>query len=390
MYKNFLTDKTLVCFIAFAPFFMYVDRGLFNILLAFLLIFFIFLYKKNILSLKNENFLKAISIFLILLPLIDIVSTKTIPFSNILNALMVIVFFFIIQAIFFHSKNKQVNIKIFLKTLFYTMSFIAVILIVSWLIDVNLLLSVKKTEIIPFNHNSFHSSHTFLVAGLGLYLYFFIKEKKSLLNILCIIALFTSAYISQGRTAILTMSVGFLIFTYVYFLKNSRKTIKILAITILMMISIFSISYISSGDGLAVGKIHTSGRFDGYVKYVEYTLEHAPLFGLGINGGEKLYKMKIIPYKHPHNIFIEALVATGVVGVLLLISLLSYIFYLFLKAYLRATITIDKALLASSFCMFIISSQGFWSIWNKHHLMIMFLYLFMAFFIAKASKQAVD
>lgn len=383
--KSFTLENILVFLIAISPSLMYTGRSLFNIVLPLILITFIITYKSNIDFFNHDALLKAIALFLVALPFVSFLSTASISWEYLANAFAVIIFLFILQTVFFKTTHHQKNRTLFLKILFYSVSLLAIVLTISYLINIDLFLSIKKLHITPFDHAVFHSKQTFLIAGLGLYLYYFIKEKKSFLNIICLAAIIISAFASFGRTAIITMIVGLLVFSYIYYLQNSKTIVKVFVIGLLILASLFPIAYISTGDSFDVTKIHTSGRFDGYQKYIDYTLQHAPILGLGVDGSKMLFDKRIIPHKHPHNIVVEVFVATGLIGVIFLITVVSYILFLIGKAYIKAQETIAKALIASSFSMFMISSQGFWSLWNRSHLMIMLLYLFFSFFILKSS-----
>jgi O-antigen ligase len=126
----------------------------------------------------------------------------------------------------------------------------------------------------------------------------------------------------------------------------------------------FQSTFSSKGDRM-------SGRFTVYEESFD-RFKTAILTGHGIKSSTDNYiivkhKDSNEEVKHPHNIWLELLLDTGLIGAF---SFLIFIVYLFKSFYTktRNISSIHKATIFATLCSIFLSSLSSWSIWSGNHI----------------------
>ena len=379
-------ENLFAAFFACTPFFIYLGRAFFYIHFFIVLAIFIVFYLKKVKKEGFGYFLKILILYFVVSVLINIAPSEFGAFDNSEKALSV---FFMTSAfclccaqVYCFSKNSNNNQIVSLKTIFYTASLASFIVLLGWFFDVNIIHSVKYKKIVTFKDWQFHSAHNFLALCTGFLLYYFSKN-KSILNSICLGIFFMGALASQGRTAIITISACSAL--YIFLSSRYRFKLKTYAlIAVLFMTALFSVTYISSGDPFAFTKIHTSNRTSGGLKYIEYVAEHSPITGLGVDGPDHLRNEKVIRYGSPHNLFLDAYVTMGAVGLVWFTLFLLLLGVGIKRLYACSQDRHAKAMLVTVFAAWPIDGQAFLSIWSKHNMVLVFFCLFLAIAIVRS------
>ena len=373
---------------AAVPFFMYLGRAFFYIHFAIVVVWFLlFFEKKSLIKNRFSAFVIFTFIYFILTVLINIIPSEY-DFANNISkqvaiALMVLAFCYIMEYLFLNSENLETNQSIAVKTVFFGLAALSFLILFGYILQINLLHSIKYFKIVKFSHSMYHSTQNFLAIGFPFLLYYFFRNRSFLSAFLlsvCILAHFAS----YGRTAILVVLISGAV--YLYLSSSGRRNFPLYFLILCCAgIALISVTYISSGDPFAFSKIHTSKRVEGALLYVQYVSENGHYLGLGVDGADFLRQKGVIPYGSPHNIFLEAYVSLGLSG-LAVFSL----FVLFLSVQVKRIFFVNqdphqRALVVSVLVAVLLDCQSYMSLWSKHNMVLIFFYLFLAICIATKS-----
>lgn len=392
-YNYYSRENFISAFFAMMLFFMYLGRALFYIHFALIVfLFLIFCFQKSFSNKKPSHLILSVTFYFILTLIINIIPTD---FSflndistNITVALMTLTSCYLSEYLFFNSENSKKNQLYALKYFFYSTSILSIIIILSYVSGINLIQSAAHFKTIKFNHAMYHSAQNFLALGFCFLLYYYFSH-KSRLNMVLLLLFLLSMLASHGRTAIITTAVSGVVYLYISSAGKRGLLVGFLMV-IFSIAALVSVTYISSGDPLAVSKINTSRRIEGGIKYINYVLENSPGLGLGIDGPKFLREKKIIPYGSPHNIFLEAFVTMGFSGLAVFIGFVLFIGYKIKPLFLLNPDSHQRALLVSVFVAWLVDGQSFLSIWAKPNMTLIFFYLFFAICIAKVPEQNIS
>ncbi|MFK5925627.1 MAG: O-antigen ligase family protein [Desulfuromusa sp.] len=383
---SFKQELYISSLFAMMLFFLHLGRGLFYIHFALItFLFLIFCARKSFLTRKYSPFIISVFIYFLLTLIINIIPTdfsflNDIP-KNIVVALMTLMSCYFCEYLFFNSENSKKNKEYALKYFFYSTSILSIIIILSYVTDINLIQSTAHFKVIKFNHSMYHSAQNFLALGFCFLLYFYFNN-KSRLNAILVLLFLIATLASHGRTAIITTAVSGVV--YLSIATAGKRSLGVgLIIVILSLAALVAVTYISSGDPIAFSKIHTSKRIDGGSKYIKYVLDHSPYWGLGVDGAKFLREKKVIAYGSPHNIFLEAFVSMGFFGLSVFIGFILFLSYRIRLLYLLNPDPHQKALLVSVLVAFLVDGQSFLSVWAKPNMTLIFFYLFFAICIAR-------
>ncbi len=152
-------------------------------------------------------------------------------------------------------------------------------------------------------------------------IWFFLKEKYKNIYLAFIFLTFFSILLDGGRSATLAYTV----FIGLVCIFNSLVRLKLIFIYSLTWLTYFLIIYFSSQSGSSLRSLtrdSTSGRYDLWLNAFECWLQ-SPILGCGF------YQLDQYPSlsAHPHNLFIQILTETGLIG----FSFLLYIVFLILR-----------------------------------------------------------
>ena len=380
--RNFNVEILVSILYPFLILFMYIGRGIYNSTLFIILCSTLFLiYKNKNLAVFKDGFFKAFITFTIFVAI-------TIPFSqNVgLSASKYGSFFFSSIAVsisglylYFYSVNKQRNLILALYILFFSSVCMEIITIISIYFDVNALVYIKTLgEIKVPVTNGFHLIEIFTSAiiPLSIFLYYF---KPSNLKLVFIIISFVGVLASTSRTAMLATIISLSLFILIknkgrifnkefFFFIASIFIASFLAFEISPQIQervkSFQSTFSSKGDRM-------SGRFTVYEESFE-RFKTSILTGHGIKSSTDNYiivkhKDSNEEVKHPHNIWLELLLDTGLIGAFSFLIFIGYIIkFFYIKT--RNITSIHKATIFATLCSIFLSSLSSWSIWSGNHI----------------------
>lgn len=369
-------EKIIVVFIALLIPMHYLGRSLFYIDLSLIVLCFIYLVLKNKINVFKliDKFTISIFTFYLMLLVINVIN-PTKDYSNNIRLLCGLpIILIVLNYIFIHSNTSKINFLLFQKILFYFISFISVIVFFSYLLDINIIYSIKKMKYIDsFEHWLFHSRQNLFAILIGFFIYYYFKN-KSTINLISLIFIYLGTYASHGRTAIVTIIIGTM--TYV-FLDLIRKKIlnykKIILLLGILTVSLLIFILISK-DSLSTLDSLTSGRYNGWLIYIDLILKDNTIFGYGIEGAMQVYEKGLLTFKHPHNLYIETFFSLGVVGLLLLCTLT----IIFLVKILKSDNLESKNMAITTFIAVFINAQAIGGIWGFPSMLITISVLYIA------------
>lgn len=371
-------EKLIVFLVPSLVLLNYLGRGLYNSTLAIISLFIVILFikeKELFKNVINEKIFIYFSIFLIFISL-------TIPFSINLSysfskfsTFIFSSYVTLFSSIYLYkiSQNKKKNFFFAIYILFITTIIMESITIFNITNHMDILLYIKENIIRP-QSNNYHLREIFTSAimPLNLLLYYY---KPTKIKGLFIIISFIGILASTSRTAILATLISITIYILI---KNRfklfNKDILLFSFAILFASSIsfyispeikqrvesFQTTFTSKGDMM-------SGRYQVYQKAYEIFLQ-SPIVGNGIKSANYLSQSnKFIEIaKHPHNIWLEILMDTGVIG---LFGFLIFIFFLLHSAFTATSNSyIIKATIWATLSSIFLSSLSSWSIWSGNHI----------------------
>ena len=384
-FNYFFSENVFSGFLALMLLFIYLGRALFYIHFAVVVVWFLLFFLKKSLKRKNMTLLFRMTAFYFLLTvLINLIPSKydfgnNIP-KQVAVALMVLTICYIIEYVFFNSVNLKTNQSIAVKTVVISLVVLSLLILSGYVFQINILHSIKYHKIVVYNHSMYHSTQNFLAIGFPFLLYYLVR-KRSFFSLFLLSVCLLAHFASHGRTAILVTLISSAVYLYLSF-SGRRNILVYILILCCAGLALLSVAYISSGDYLAFSEIHTSRRVEGAIRYIQYVSENSRYLGLGVDGADYLRQKKVIPYGSPHNIFLEAYVSLGVVG----LAVFSF-FVLLLSVQVKRIFATNpdpdqRALVVSVFVAVLVDCQSYMSLWSKHNMLLIFFYLFLAIFIS--------
>jgi len=308
-YLKYLKNKELFIALYFLFFILgiYLYFNFYNIARVLevlgLLIFFLY----NIINKRIS--IKKIEIFFLIYLVTGVFFWKN-PYFNILELLL----FYLLYKIFFSLNYNPLITKIIVIT-----SFLIFLLFPISILEYLNSGTFKNWYPLPWNIRVYNSY--FLIFSI-FSVWFYLKEEKFKNIYLTFIFLaLLSILLDSGRSAALAYSV----FIACVCIFNRTARIKILFTYIATWLIYFSILFFSdhiSSNVRTIARETTSGRYELWVNAFQCWLQK-PFFGCGF------YQLDQYPYlsAHPHNLFIQILTETGLIG----FSFLVYIIYTILN-----------------------------------------------------------
>ncbi|WP_368030669.1 O-antigen ligase family protein [Arcobacter sp. s6] len=380
--KNINVEVVVSILFPFLILFTYIGRGIYNSTLFIILCSILYLiYRNKELKVFKDGFFKTFIIFTAFVAI-------TVPFST--NVGLSISkygsFFFssisvLISGLYLYSYsiNKQKNLIFALYILFFSSICMEIITIISIYFDVNALAYIKTLgEVKAKVANGFHLIEIFTSAiiPLSIFLYYL---KPSKLKLMFIIISFIGILASTSRTAMLATIVSLSLFLLIknkgnIFNKEFLFFIVSLFIASFLAFEIspqiqervksFQSTFSSKGDRM-------SGRFTVYEESFD-RFKTAILTGHGIKSSTDNYiiikhKDSNEEVKHSHNIWLELLLDSGLIGAFSFLIFISYLIkFFYIKT--RNISSIHKATIFATLCSIFLSSLSSWSIWSGNHI----------------------
>jgi len=381
-------ENTLSVLVPLLILFSYIGRGLYNSSLFLVLLLTIYIvYTKKERIVFGDNLFKSFTFFALAVLFtsifsIDILHSLSKYKTFAITSITVIV---VGLHLYKYSANAEKNIIKALYILFASSVAMEFTTIIGMLINTDILLYIKSlgSSVQPLA-GSYHlrSLFTAAIIPLGIFLYY---VKPSKIKIILLVIAMIGILASTSRTAIVASILPVMLFIliknkYKIFNKDLVVFFSIIAISLSLAFIIspkiqdrvktFSTTFSTSGDQMG-------GRYPLYKRSIEL-FKNSPLFGHGVKSGVALYKANKYNNKHAHNIWLELLVDTGIVGFFSFLVFLAFI----LKGYakkLKHSCYIHRAVIWSSMLSIFLSSLTMWSIWSGNHIgpilvIIMILY----------------
>lgn len=184
-----------------------------------------------------------------------------------------------------------------------------------------ILYSVLQIEFMRVDHFKGRTAFSFLWLDYS-YLSLFIasaiplfKFKPNKTSLFFILLLTAGAILTSARTGIVSLVLACTIFYFISVVKsilNGKADIKNIVSLVIITVSMLVLPILWGALSDRDLTFNSSGRFDGYLRYLEIFLNNGAIFGLGFNADEYGATIEAIP----HNLFIYMLVFGGVIGFL--------------------------------------------------------------------------
>lgn len=297
--------------------------GTYEQLLILTIIFFLFLsYKGKKEKNNNIKYIVYISIILILIFLSDVISGIYSPQRGFyLHSSYLSITFILLVSRFKTSYDEVINVFINILILYVYSSILAVV------IDVNKAIQFNYGETIigvPIRYNGIitHANGFSIILAVSIIILIYnkqIKNRKIKITITTISLIFT-----QSKTSIIAIIVVIILNFIINFFervksKKKRVILKILLSLIFISIIIFIVPKISFDE------ITFTGRVRLWKDSLEVWKNHK-ILGYGPNFLNEEYRTAVYginsPFGQAHNQFIQALAQNGIIGAILLITLL--------------------------------------------------------------------
>jgi len=356
----------------------FLGRGLFNITFFLSLVIFLSIIKKNdIKKIFAHSLVKGWGVFLITVFIANLFSEYTL-FS--MKKYFNFLFYSLISVsigiyLYLISEQKSLYIKRAIIVLGASLFIMEAITILNVLLGFDVLHFIKKFEKVPQAGN-YHLREVFVAMSFFLvYDYVQRKETHFYLKIIFLIIPVLGILASTSRTAIVTIVVSLIIYHWIKFKKLLSKEIMVL---ISLLVGITSVSYVLFPEiktrldsfkttFLLEGGDRMSGRYDVYKDSIE-KIQKRPITGYGVKfaamDAKKGNSLGSIA-KHPHNIFLEILLDSGIIG---LLGFLYFVYILFKDKFI-----FKEPVVVATFTSIFLTSLVSWSIWSANHISLVLL-----------------
>ncbi len=386
-----MSKKILVFLFPSLILFAFLGRGLFNIDYGLVLILFFMQYKTvNFRTIVQDKLFVGWSLFVLFV-------TLSLPFAHdflfsfkkyIVFVLYSFVGLIIALWLYIYDSDRYFNIKTAIKVLIFSIIIMEFITIFNVISGFDLIHYISHHfEKIP-QGGRYHLREVFTAMIFFLVLDYFMQN-RSLKNFLFLFIPILGILASTSRTAIVALVVGGIAYIFAYTKKIFSKELIAL---LLVLFATFGISYTAFPEirqrlesfktTFSPHGDRMSNRYDVYLDTLQRIKIH-PIFGHGIKSGvvyAKEGKALGKSVKHSHNIYLEILLDTGVIGFFGFLIFLRY-FYLYFKPYL-----FDSAFVGVMSAIFL-SSLVSWSIWSVNHISLVLILIVLVAGYLKTKKR---
>jgi len=292
-----------------------------------------------------------------------------------------------------YSQQARNNLSIALRVLIGSLVIMEAITIFNVLSGFDLLYYISH-GIKRAQGGNYHLREVFSVMIFFLVLDFTMRRGK-IWNLLLLAIPVFGILASTSRTAILTLFVVALLYTVAKTKRLFSKELALLLGVILLTTAVayksvpeikqrldtFKTTFLSSGDRM-------SHRYDVYMTALK-RIKNNPIVGLGVKSGVVLAKEGKWFYpklaKHPHNIYLQVLVDSGIVGFAGFLVFLYYLFGKIFRPYLKEPVVV--AVFGAIFLTSLVS----WSIWSVNHISLVLALLVMLYsYVVYAKGEGLD
>ncbi|WP_201334459.1 MULTISPECIES: O-antigen ligase [unclassified Nitratiruptor] len=237
---------------------------------------------------------------------------------------------------------------------------------------------IKKGEIIPQAAN-YHLREVFVAISFFLVYDFFSRKSSLLIQLFFFVIPVLGILASTSRTAILS----FLAALFVYIGLKVRKIFsKEILFTLLVIAGVSSIAYITFPEikqridsfktTFSLHGDRMTGRYDIYLDTF-LRIKKRVFTGYGVKSSVVFaQKKKMLGgiAKHPHNIFLEVLLDSGLIG---------FIGFLIFLWFIKNLFDFSMPVVSAVFIAIFMTSLVSWSIWSANHISIILFILTLLF-----------
>jgi O-antigen ligase len=380
-----MLEKIIVFLLAILIPMHYLGRALFYIDLLLIIVLFSYLFYKEIKIpvFKKNYFIYSIFLFYLFALVINYFN-PTIEFKDNIKLLFGLpIIIYVTMYIFDLSNSSKDNFNFFEKVFFYLSSFICMVVFFSFILNIDIISSIKSLKLVNYNDWYYHSKQSLFAISVVFYLNYYVRN-KTFFNLLMLSFIYLGTFASHSRTAIITMAFA----TLVYFLYNiiEKRKLNLKIFFILSILIIISALVVIEISGNKIHNINsfTSSRFNGWLLYLDLIFKDNTLLGYGLQGGVEIKNAGLLSFKHPHNAYIEALFTLGISGFLMLLLLT----FFYLANIFKLDIRYDKGIAFTTFISIFINSQGIGTIWGFSSVLITIFLLYLSLIVVRLEENA--
>jgi O-antigen ligase len=351
----------------------FLGRALFNIDFFISLLLFIFIIdKERIAAIARHDLIKGWTIFMLF-----------VAFSNLFAQFFIFSWIKFLKLLFYsysalfmglylysYSERRRENILVAIRVFFISIVIMEAITIFNVISGFDILKYLSKGVKVPQAGN-YHLREVFSVM-IFVILLFWNYLRPKIYNYFFLAIAFLGILASTSRTAYVSVVTSLIVF---FAVKNRKLFNKeLITIALLGFVVLGSAYYFSPEIRQRVDTFKTiikerniGPREAVYKESVERISQH-PIVGYGIKSGVKIYEQgdKLGDAKHPHNIYLEVLLDSGIIGFTGFIAFLYYLVRSFRG-------TVHKHVVAATFTAIFLSSLVSWSIWSVNHVSYVFV-----------------
>jgi O-antigen ligase len=380
----------------------FLGRGVFNVMGVLTLLLFSYIVTRKGLTLIREvakdNVFRAWLVFVVLVFVsnifsIDILHTtkKFISFA-LFSTIIIMVGLYLFKI----SERRKINLEISIRAIMISVVFISILMVLNMIVRFDILRYISKGDIVH-SMSGYHFRFSIVVIMFIIPIYFIFTKKKYLFALFLIFLESIAIVYSESRTALISFFIS--VFIIIMFFFSGKMRLKIFLGTFLAllfgtgMMFYFSPSvqyrlasigstFSSQGDRMA-------GRLDLYEAAINEIKERL-VTGYGVKSATRRnlsYQTGKIhaKSKHPHNVFLEILLDSGLIG------LLGFLYFLFvlIKETVRVEGRGEKAVIVSSLLCIFLTSMSSWSIWSANHITVILIVLTILIGISYFDKHGI-
>ncbi len=354
----------------------FLGRGVFNVSVLLVLLLSIALYRKMDFDvLRRDPVLRGWFIFLFFVLVANIFAIE-LSFSLKKFSVFAIYSFVVLGSgryLYGYSMDRDGNLERAVSVLTFTALFVSLLVIANTLAGIDLLEYIRKGVKVP-QYGNYHFRLSIAVNIFAISFYWSMKKRLPYLLISVMAVETMGVFCSGSRTAMVAFVGMLAVFVFV---KNGKRIFsRELFITVFLVGAAVWASYILSPYAkIRIGSFdttflpkgdHMSGRYELFAATAG-EISKSLLYGRGVKSAVKHpVEYGASSSKHPHNIYLEVLLDSGLVG---FIPFLFFLWVLY-RSFTGVGTDAAPALYASLAGLFL-TSLASWSIWSANHISVM-------------------
>ncbi|BAF70545.1 hypothetical protein NIS_1438 [Nitratiruptor sp. SB155-2] len=355
----------------------FLGRGLFNI--AFFLSLFIFLSLVHAYALKmllKHPLVKGWSIFVVFVAISQIFSEFPLYSWKKFGVFLFYSYTALFIGLFLYSlsPHRTLAIRRALYILAFSLVLTEFITISNVICGCDVLYYIKRGVIIPQAAN-YHLREVFVAISFFLIYDFFSRKSSLLIQLFFFVVPVLGILASTSRTAILSFLAALFVYTG---LKVKKIFSKEILFTLLVITGVSLVAYVTFPEiKQRIDSFKTTfsphgdrmtGRYDIYMDTIK-RMQKNILTGYGVKSSVMFaQKKKMLGgiAKHPHNIFLEIFLDSGIIG---------FVGFLIFLWFIKNLFDLSLPVVSAVFIAIFLTSLVSWSIWSANHISIILFIL---------------